>query len=142
MTKMKIPATLPEQVNLIKSMEISYRTLHPACKIHDKKTDRTIRIPFSSITNKYKDFLSTTVIEVELSKEEEEMYLFKPKRLSEDLYGTTELWNDMLILNKSFSIIDFRPKKIKVYDPMKLKKVLNEIIILEESSIVPVKRAY
>ena len=54
---MQIPSTMPQQVDLIKEMEISYRTLHPAVIMYDKDSDRRIRFPFSSIVSKYKDFL-------------------------------------------------------------------------------------
>ena len=53
--------------------------------------------------------------------------------VSEELYGTTEFWDQILILNNAFSIIDFKPKVLKVYDPERLKLYLNEIMILEEN---------
>ena len=129
---MQIPSTMPEQVSLAKDLEISYRTLHPTVLLHDHDSNRTIRIPFSSIVNKYKDFLSNIIMSISLNDEEQEMYMYKPKLLSEDLYGTTELWDTILILNDCPSVIDFKPKVINIYDPTELKVILNEIMLIEE----------
>lgn len=111
--------------------EISYRNLHPPLIISNKKTDESIKVPYLSLTNKYRDFLEPFVIEVNLIPEEEILYKFKPKLLSLELYGTTELWASLLELNNMISIIEFRPKKIKVYDPDGFKAMINEILIME-----------
>ena len=129
---MKIPATIPEQIDLLKDLEISYRTLHPSALLYDKQSDRTINIPFYSITNKYKNFLSNIIIEIELDKERHDKYMYKPKLVSNDFYSTTELWNDVLILNRCISVFDFKPDVLKLYDPGRLKDILNEIIVLED----------
>lgn len=127
-----IPATMPDQVEDAINLEISYRTLHPSAYIVDSETERTIRIPFSSVINKYKDYLSTIIIKVELSDQEQSYYHYKPKALSEEMYGTTELWDTILILNNCKSVIDFTPKVVKLYDPEKFKSYLNEVMIIEE----------
>lgn len=128
---MSIPATMPQQVQQIKNLDISYRALHPCIIIQNSSDGRNVQIPFSSITNKYKDFLSTIIITEELDEETQELYAYKPKLVSSYLYGTTELWSDILILNDAVSIIDFKPKILKAYDPGKFKSFLNEIILLE-----------
>lgn len=129
----KIPATMPEQVEDAKALDISYRTLHPSAIIVDGQSGRNIQFPFSSLINKYKDFLHDIIIEFELSPEEQEIYMFNPKMLSEDLYGTTELWDTLLILNNVTSVTEFKPVKVKIYDHNRFKRYINEIMILEES---------
>lgn len=129
---MNIPATIDEQISDIEDLDLSYRVLHPAAIIKDSYTKRNIRVPFSSLTSKYKDFLSTIIVDVELDAVEQETYLFKPKVLSNYLYGTTEFWNDLLILNNAYSTTEFKPTTVKVYDPNKFKTYLNEILIQEE----------
>ena len=129
-----IPSTMPEQVSLVKDLQISYRILHPPIDIYNRETNTKIKVPFYSIINKYKDYLSNIVLEVALSDEEQVMYMYKPKLVSEDLYDTTELWDTILLLNDCASVIEFKPKMLKVYDPSQLKMVLNEIMIIEESS--------
>ena len=129
---MKIPASMDEQIADIKDLDISYRILHPAAIIRDEYTSRNIRIPFSSLTSKYSNFLSTIIVEIELDADEQVEYLFKPKALSNYLYGTTEFWNDLLILNNAYSTSEFKPTTVKIYDPNKFKKYINEILILED----------
>ena len=129
---MIVPATVPEQVSLAKDMEISYRTLHPSLVISNVKNDDVIRVPYSSIINKYKDFLSTIVVEIKLDDAMREKYMYKPKMVSNELYGTTELWSEILILNNAYSVIEFRPRVLKCYDPNRFKSFINEIILLED----------
>ena len=99
--------------------------------LFNKESNHEIKFPFYSITNKYKNFLSNIVISFTLTEEEQIYYQYKPKLVSIDLYDTPEFWSDILILNNAISVTDFCPKVIKVYDPLRLKSILNEIIILE-----------
>lgn len=133
MANVQIPATITEQIEQAKEYEISYRVLHPSATLHDNDSNRDIIFPFSSILNKYKDFLFKIIIEMNLSEEDILKYEYKPKLLSEELYGTTELWDTILILNGFVSVSEFKPKKIKVYDPNRFKSFINEIMFLEES---------
>ena len=130
---MNIPASMNEQIENAKSLEISYRTLHEQAILKDKISGRNIQIPFSSFTNKYKDFLNNINVDVSLTDEERAKYRYKPKMVSYDLYNTTEFWNDLLIINNFFSLSEFQPgETMKVYDPNKLKDYINEIMIIEK----------
>jgi hypothetical protein len=133
MNKISIPATLPQQVEEAKALDISYRTLHPGAVIINSQNKEAIKIPFSSLINKYKDFLHEIIIEMPMDEDDCETFMYKPKMLSEDLYGTTELWDTILILNNTISVSEFKPEgKVKIYDPNRLKKYINEILIMEE----------
>ena len=110
--------------------EISYRSLHSHAYIKNSKNEAT-RIPYMSLTNKYKDYLSDIVVEVELEPENYRKYRYNPKGLSLFLYGTTEYWYAILELNNLISVIEFDLEVVKVYDPTELKKIINEIFILE-----------
>lgn len=129
---MEIPSTMEEQVKTVRDMDISYRVLHPGAIIHIDEKNYNINVPFSSIINKYKDFLNGIIIDLPLSEDEQEFYQYKPKALSEYLYNTPEFWSELLELNNSYSVIEFKPKVAKVYDPDRLKRYLNEIIVIEE----------
>lgn len=129
---MSIPVTITEQINDAEKWEISYRTLHPSAILKDEFSSRNIEIPFSSLTNKYRHFLSKIVRTTTLDEKLQARYKQRPKLVSYDLYGTTELWNDILILNNCFSTIEFNPVTIKAYNPDKLKEYINEILILEK----------
>ena len=63
-----------------------------------------------------------------------EKYKFKPKSLSMDLYGTTELWSAILRINDIISISEFSLKKIRLFTT-DILSVLNEVLILEEGNI-------
>ena len=127
------PASLTEQIENIKNMQISYRVLHSTIDIiYDENTK--IKIPLASITNKYRDFLNSIVVSFNLNEKEQERYMYNPKLLSEDLYQTTEMWNDILLLNQCVSISDFKPTVVKFYDPDRFKGLLNELMMLEEQN--------
>ena len=128
---MEIPSTMTEQVKNIEKLDISYRILHPSITIKDEASGNNIEIPFSSLTNKYREFLKSIIISIELDDAFMLKYRFKPKMISEELYGTTEFWNDILILNNCFRTCDFQPRVLKVYNPKKLKSYINQILILE-----------
>lgn len=129
-----IPSTVDEQYEYGKSLEISYRALHHDAFLYDKQSNRTIRIPFMSILSKYRDFLDEIIVEQELTLDEQREYRWNPKKMSEDFFGTTEFWFMLLVLNNYKSVIEFQPKKyVKMYDPDRFKKYLNEIMILEDN---------
>ena len=128
---MDIPSTMTEQVESAKNLEISYRILHPPVTLHNEETDINIEIPFSSLMNKYRDYLSDIIIEVPLDDVLQNKYRFKPKMISSEIYGTTELWDTILILNHCFRVSEFKPKVLKVYDPNRLKEYINTILIIE-----------
>lgn len=127
-----VPSTLPEQVSTIRDTEINYKILHPIALLTDSKNGDTISIPYSSITNKYKDYLSTLIITKEYTDAEKMKYWYRPKTASYDIYGTTELWDTLLILNYYTSISQFTPNVLRYYDPSRLKPFLNEILIIEK----------
>ena len=76
------PATMTEQISNIKDMEISYRVLHPTMQLTDKQSGRTIEVPFMSLINKYKDFLSKAIDEVKLNDKLKIKYQYNPKAVS------------------------------------------------------------
>lgn len=127
------PASLSEEIENIKTYEISYRSLHTKAVINDYETKNNICIPFLNLISKYKDNLTKIIITVELTDIQQRDYLFQPKKLSEELYGTTELWFELMRLNHFPSLSDFKPgNEINIYDPARLKEYINEILILEE----------
>ena len=131
-----IPVSMDEQVEEMEDLDISYRVFHPAAIIRDKSSQRNINVPFSSLTAKYRNLLSAIIVTADLMEDfdiDYNLYQYKPKALSEAIYGTTEFWSDILILNRCFSITDFTfGNNIKIYDPDDFKEYLNEILSLED----------
>lgn len=128
---MKIPSNMIEQIDDIRDLDISYDVLHSKALVYNAETDETIQVPFLSIINKYRNLLSSIIVEGTLSEEEQRLYWYKPKSLSNKIYGTTELWSELLLLNNYVSIIDFTPEKLKYYDPYRFKTYINEILVIE-----------
>ena len=60
---MTIPSTMTEQIEQIENMEISYRVLHPELTVHNNETNQDVEIPFSSLLNKYRDYLSNIIVQ-------------------------------------------------------------------------------
>lgn len=130
-----MPATIDQQLKDIKNRDLSYRLLHQGMIMYNQETDTLIEAPFSSLTAKYRDYLSNHLCYIKMTDEDCADYRFRPKTFSYDLYGTTEFWNDILILNNCTSIREFDPtpdKEIVYYDPSYLKAMLNEIMIIED----------
>jgi hypothetical protein len=50
---------------------------------------------------------------------------YRPKSVSLDLYGTTELWLALLRVNDFKSVADFHYNVIKVYSPSDLYELIN-----------------
>lgn len=123
-------ATIQELIDSVNDMEISYRNLHT--NIYIKNKDDTIKIPYKSIIREYLPYLQSSVVELKFSPEEVSKYRFKPKKLSYDLYGTTELWSALLELNQLYSIIEFNKEVYKVFEPKEFMTLLNEVLILED----------
>lgn len=53
-----------------------------------------------------------------------ESMFYKPKLLSEQLYGTTELWLALLRANDMRNVTEFCYPIIKVYNPTALKEII------------------
>lgn len=129
---MGVPVTLHDQYEAIREKEISYKNLHKTAVLYNEETGKNIEIPWDSISRKYSDALSKIRIQMILTDAMVLKYRFSPKLVSYDLYGTTEFWNDILILNNCGSTLDFRDiKRLFIYDPDELKALINEAMILE-----------
>lgn len=90
--------------------------------------DRKILVNFSNVVDKFNRELKATRQKVLLSDIEYNRYRFNPKRLSYDLYGTTELWFLILNANEAFSAIEFDTDTLYLYSPdilNKLGRILN-----------------
>ena len=112
--------------------DVRYGTYHEMNLIQNEQTGEIIRVPAMSLMNKYRHFLQEIVtVKFKMSDEEFRKYKYAPKRLSFDLYGTTEYWSALLELNNCLSISDFNKQWIKAYDPKRLPSYVNEILIKE-----------
>ena len=128
---MALPETIQDSIALQNERSINYRILNKYTKMHNIETDDNLVIPIDSIVNKYRNFLEDSVIKVKMTDAEWLTYRLRPKSLSYRLYGTTEFWHVLLLLNGCKSTMDFDLKTIKYYNRATLYKKLNEILIIE-----------
>ena len=124
-------ATINELIQSINTTEISYRNLHT--NVYINNSGQIVKIPYKSIIREYLPFFKSAVVPADFTASEIATYRYKPKKLSYDLYGTTELWSALLELNNMYSTIDFTlEKQINIFEPRAFKKLLNEVMILEK----------
>lgn len=107
-------------------------------KLHYKKSftenNDILIINFNSILDKYWDYLQKIVVPKTLNDVDYNKYKFQPKRLSFEIYGTTELWSAILRINQLTSASQFTKQTINLFT-MDIFEVLNEILILENTHI-------
>lgn len=80
-------------------------------------------------SNIYDGYTLITFSEKEFTK-----YKYNPKKLSYDVYGTTELWFLILRLNEMYSVTEFNINPIKLFNINVLDKI-SEILNKEEDRI-------
>lgn len=129
---MSLHATMQELIEWGKTQEISHRNLSKDAYITYADSGNIIEIPLNALMSEYRYFLKPYVVEANMNDEELYKYQFKPKTMSFDLYGTTEYWSVLLLINNCISKIDFNMKKVKVLDPKRIRGFTNEVLILEK----------
>ena len=83
----------------------------------------------------YEDELKRLCQNVEMTDSELNKYKFKPKLLSYDLYGSTELYFVILFINNIYNIKDFNRKNIKLIKKADMISILESIYNAEENYI-------
>lgn len=83
--------------------------------------DHIFRIPWDDFFLKYKTQLEQITILYSMP----ESSFYKPKQVSYELYGTTEVWLGLLRLNNMRNITEFHRPIIKVYNPYQLNELID-----------------
>lgn len=120
--------TLPEEVSKASGIEIShgkmqFKTLIDGCVV-----------PFRSLIEKYHNALRKYIIEREYDEEEFQRYFQRPKLLSQDLYGTPELWSWLLYINNCKSIANFTDRKVKIFST-DVRDAITEILTISNADM-------
>ena len=127
-------STIKDTIELCKELEISSNKLHYK-KIITNSNNENFVFSISGIFDKYYELMKERTMLIELSDSEYRKYIYKPKLLSLDLYGTTELDFLLLRLNNMTSCIYFNKQTIKVFDK-DITTLLNEIMIHENNNYI------
>lgn len=127
-------STIKDTIELGKELEITSNTLHYKKVITNSNNENFI-FSISSIFDKYYELMKERTMTIELTDDEYRKYIYKPKLLSLDLYGTTELDFLLLRLNNMTSCIYFNKQTFKVFDK-DITTLLNEIMIHEHDNYI------
>lgn len=124
--------TIEEFIEAGKGVVLTYQNL--SLKNH---IGENINFPFKNVFNDYiPDFIHTSVIKtVQLSEDEFIKYKYRPKILSYDIYGTTDLDFVILAINRISTPKDFVHKKIKMISKNHLNELLTSIYNAEKGLI-------
>lgn len=125
-------STINELISLGKQLKISSETMSIKEIVTNTHNERFI-VNFTSVIDRYYDILLDHTSIVKLTDEEYLRYRYKPKLLSEELYGTQELHSLLLRLNHITSVIQFDFTELRVFNT-NIIKLINEIMILEEEN--------
>ena len=110
---------------------ISMRNIYDTILVgSENNTDHIYRIGIDDFFLKYRSQLDQIVQWYNVP----ETVYYKPKTMSLQLYGTTELWLSILRLNNMKNITEFHYPIIKVYNPNSLRELM-QIFFKREKKI-------
>ena len=108
-------------INDGQQMTISMKNLYNTILITDADNeDHIFRVPLDDFFLRYKSDLDLIVQYYSLPQ----TMFYKPKMLSLEQYGTTELWLPILRVNGMKNITEFHNPIIKLYNPDSLKELI------------------
>ena len=127
-----IYTTIEEQIRLGKNLRITDSNFNIK-DVLNTGTEKLI-VNYDSILSKYYYELKKYVSELTMTDTEFEVYQYNPRRLSLDLYGTTELHVLLLRVNAMGSVTDFNKKNIKIFST-NIITFLNEVLTKEKKTL-------
>lgn len=92
-------------------------------------------VPAQTLVCRYYDSLKSYIVDKTLTKSELEKYKYNPRFLSYDLYGTPELWADILYINNMVSVASFNKSTIKVFSTNIIDAIIEIKLIVENDMI-------
>lgn len=104
-----------------KKAVISLKNFFNTVKVENRTGDDAFVIPWSDFFLKYRNELK----EIEEWHTIPESHFYKPKLVSLELYGTTELWISLLRVNNMKNITEFHFPIIKIYNANGLMELIN-----------------
>lgn len=88
-----------------------------------------------NIFNDYIEELNELCVTVSLSDEEYNRYVYRPKILAYDIYGSTELFFIILMMNNICNVKDFDFKKVKLLKVSDLEKFISAVYNSEKYTL-------
>lgn len=100
---------------------VSLQNLYDSKKIETAEKDHIFKVPWNDFFLKYRKELD----DITEWQSIPESNFYKPKMVSLELYGTTELWVGLLRVNNMKNVSEFHYPIIKVYTPQFLMELIN-----------------
>ena len=115
--------TLAEEVSAGKNTAFSHSEFQFKVKNDD------VIIPYASIFSKYHHILTPYIITTTLNDYDFHRYYQKPKLMSDELYGTPELWSALMYINNIVSVANFTKRRLKVFNT-NIVDIIQEIMTI------------
>lgn len=114
-------STIQEFINSAPSNSITYESTSFLEKFS------TLTLVSYNIFNDYLDEMLELSVSVTLSDEEYNRYVYRPKLLAYDVYGSTEVYFLILMLNNICNVKEFNFRKVKMLRVEDLEKVISSV---------------
>jgi len=120
--------TISSFINAGKNIDISYAK----SSIQDNITDnKNLFLSINNVIYDYIDELNDNAIEVNLTEIEYNKYLYKPRLLAYDIYGYTDYYFLIMIMNNINNTKEFNFRKVKLIHPDNIN-IIGRILNAEE----------
>lgn len=130
--QMGADSTMMEYVENYSSEELTNGNLYFQQVFKDKQGQKII-VNDQSIMLRYLPEFLTIKKKYTFTDLEYRKYRFNPKRLSYDLYGTTELWSVILGLNELISTVQFDLRTVYVFPSYVVERIKRMLTLEEEN---------
>lgn len=94
-----------------------------------------IVVPMQSLIQKYRGAFRKYIVEYEMTDKEFERWKYNPKRMCKEMYGTPELWTEILFINHMVGITEFKKQTVKLYT-LGIIDAINELLMIYKMDIV------
>ena len=122
--------TIEELIESGKGVTISYYNL----SFLDMMSNGTW-VSVLNVVNDYMPELKAVAYDVELKQSEQQTYFYKPKLLSLDVYGDTELYYIILLMNDMADVKEFTKPIIKMLKKQDMNNLISAIYNAEKAAI-------
>ena len=122
--------TIEELIESGKGVTISYYNL----SFLDMMSNGTW-VSVLNVVNDYMPELKAVAYDVELKQSEQQTYFYKPKLLSLDVYGNTELYYIILLMNDMADVKEFTKPIIKMLKKQDMNNLISAIYNAEKAAI-------
>lgn len=126
-------ATIEEFIEMGDTDEITYHNFSILVKCIGENS--SIEYSQDNILYDYVDELKEKSVLVSMTDNEYIKYKYKPKLLSYDIYGTTEMYFVIMVLNGICNIKDFSKRKVRLLKKSDMLDLLNQIYTAESDYI-------